>query len=285
MTFDKANTSEQSSGTVGIKQSTSNNSFDCLDEIGLLLEGSHPTEEVRLSWPLSSGRSATVALSAINEEPGAVQSGHYLWPSAKMLANYLVSKENEGVVSHDSISTVLELGAGCALASLVALQIWEPSLQCLVVTDHDPSVVERARNNYESTLNAIYDESSEDDLNACINTYGAIPVVFKPLKWGVDDNVDNIREQISEHTNSHQDRVDVILATDVIYSIDNVEPLFYSVERLLLKKGRFLLAQSFAFDKETEELIDSVCKQKNFQRTTLVEDQGDGHQIQEFRYQ
>jgi predicted nicotinamide N-methyase len=71
----------------------------------------------------------TVTLQFVDDEPGAVQSGHYLWPAAPALAEYLV--ENWPSLA---TSTVLELGCGCGLAGLVAGQA---DAGCVLFTDHD----------------------------------------------------------------------------------------------------------------------------------------------------
>jgi predicted nicotinamide N-methyase len=70
-----------------------------------------------------------VSLQFVDDEPGAVQSGHYLWPAAPALAEYLVA-------NWPSLGTsaVLELGCGCGLAGLVAAQA---GAGYVLFTDHD----------------------------------------------------------------------------------------------------------------------------------------------------
>jgi len=75
------------------------------------------------------------------------------------------------------------LGAGCALLSLTALQLWHDSLQCVVVTDHDPGALERAKDNRETTLEDLLEstETEEEQLD-CINGLASIPILFETLE-------------------------------------------------------------------------------------------------------
>jgi predicted nicotinamide N-methyase len=281
---------------------------DCLMELGFMFEGHQPTTKVRLEWPLKD-RVVTVVLHVIDDEvsitlrctfalfnsvlyqlsnvkvyllqPGAVQSGFYLWPAAKMLSDYLVEKE-----ANTQVQSVMELGAGCALASLTALQVWQPTLQCIVVTDHDAGVLERALENHESTLDAIYNSTvSEDGLDSAINSVGSIPVLFERLEWGDDGSLVSIRDQLLEHTTSGCDTVHVVLGSDLIYCVEVVEPLFQTATNLMNKAtGRFLLSQSFGYDDATEETIDRICERMHLKRTILEESNDGARRIQEFRF-
>lgn len=116
-------------------------------DVGFMFEGNQPTRLETFEWQLTQRgerttkgqqqrpRTISVQLRVVDDEPGALQSGHYLWPASKILADHFVA-------SHDSAylapANVVELGAGCALLSCMALQLWQPSLECIVVTDHDP---------------------------------------------------------------------------------------------------------------------------------------------------
>jgi Lysine methyltransferase len=313
------------------------------DESGLfaidfMFEGSQPSRMEYFTWKLpTSISSATtqqstaaskapppppstiqVALSIADDNPGAVQSGHYLWPAAKLLADYLVQQHSSSWGSRSSNSSsssslfhhysapcsILELGAGCALVSLTALQLWQDSLQCVVVSDHDPGTLERARNNYESTLQKLMDASNdvEQEWMDTINNIGSIPVVFESLAWSCrydddDEDAARIRVLLEEHTNAKEDSAaDVILGSDLIYDIHVVEPLLTTAARFLSKKKRqpstaaassttsscsggvgggacFLLSQSFAYDNATEQKIDATCQKLGLQRQILWEEQ------------
>ena len=164
-----------------------------------------------------------IALHVADDYPGAVQSGHYLWPAATMLSEYLINHQHHQVVNDHPqrfYNTVIELGAGCAMVSFVALQLWKETLQCICITDHDPSTLVRARDNYETTMqqlfnndnclktnddddeNAVRGATCDDDdndndncdehLNDIINTITNIPVLFESLKWGDKNAVEKL---------------------------------------------------------------------------------------------
>jgi Lysine methyltransferase len=197
----------------------------------------------------SSSSSIQIALHVADDNPGAVQSGHYLWPAATMLSEYIIhlysrhsmlndhddatsynndNNNNNDSCNHNNICTVIELGAGCAMVSFVALQLWKETLQCLCITDHDPSTLVRARDNYETTVqllltggnnHAVQDNTERDDtgtvvqdnagcdndaedelLNDVINTVTNIPVLYESLPWGDTDAVEKLLHQtLPEH--------------------------------------------------------------------------------------
>ncbi|CAM9857731.1 unnamed protein product [Phaeothamnion confervicola] len=72
-------------------------------------------------------------------DPGALQSGSYLWPAAVALAAYVVRCWDD--LPHGDI---LELGAGVGLVGLAAAQLQNRN-NATLVTDHDPGVVARLR--------------------------------------------------------------------------------------------------------------------------------------------
>lgn len=270
----------------------------------------------------NNNKKLTVVLERNDSEPGAVQSGHYLWPAAELLLEYLIGNNSETAraLRQMRVSSMVELGAGCALVSLAALQLWQTSLQCVVTTDHDPSVLERARTNYETTLEHKLDESvTEDQFHATINNLASIPVCFETLEWGNRKEIELIRNLILENTmttmitktagqspeqtaQSLQQSVgaDLILGSDLIYCHDVVEPLLQTVFQLLSWRRtlapstyyydpeawyapRFVLSQSFAYDEQTEQAIEEVCDQLQLQRAILWEEDNGQKRIQEFR--
>ena len=221
-----------------------------------------------------------IALHVADDHPGAVQSGHYLWPAARMLSEYLIKRysfsyndQNYDDSNHPKISTVIELGAGCAMVSFVALQLWKETLECICITDHDPSTLVRARDNYETTMQQLFhiescqpgsvpgiEEEEEDNcdeqLNTIINTITNIPVLFESLKWGDRTAVDKLLHQTlpermsldmlfptfpQEHhtTNETVDReknhhhFDIVLGSDLIYCKEVVRPLFTTAVQLM----------------------------------------------------
>jgi predicted nicotinamide N-methyase len=253
--------------------------------VGFMFEGEQPSKLIRFKWQTpEKKKSVAITLSIADDDPGAVISGHYLWPAAELLAKYLLTKETAW-----QPASVVELGAGCALASLAALQIWQGSLQCLVVTDHDPGTLERACDNHEQTLQEVLDASPTDhDLNALINDLVSIPVSFESLEWGSGkeqaEALDAIREIVQEHTTQNQIRFDLVLGSDLIYCLDVVEPLLTTAADLLAvtDDSVFVLTQSFVYDEATEEEIDRVSANLGLERS-LISDDDKGNRVQEFR--
>jgi predicted nicotinamide N-methyase len=278
--------------------------------LGVLFEGSLPTTNKRFTWERKhsavqneeSRRPIQVTVSCIDDEPGAVQSGHYLWPAAEQLCEYLVNvadnESNATITSERSTSLnirgILELGAGTGLASLCALQIYQHSVEFVVVTDSDHGTIERARDNYETTMMELYDNAeTEEAKESVINEVSSILVEFMPLKWGKENQFRELqRRVVQDHAvleKSPPITFDLVLGSDLIYSLDVVEPLLHTV-KLALKDNigsysRFLLAQSFDFDKDLEDELDRVCEALQLQRNVVVDKlTEDGAKIQEFRH-
>jgi predicted nicotinamide N-methyase len=295
---------------------------DYFADVGFMFEASQPTKLERFQWDIgvsghemettatgtgttsSNSRSITVALHVADDTPGAVQSGHYLWPAAYMLADYLVNHYHSQNTNRVVLS-VVELGAGCALASLTALQLWHDTLQCVVVTDHDPGTLVRARDNLETTVQHIIepdhgtrnrtgtgtdsdDDADDEHLNSAINSIASIPVLFESLEWGDQGAVSTIlQNQMQEHMMTSYSTataisVDVVLGSDLIYCADVVEPLLQTARQLMGSTGCFLLSQSFVYESATETEIDRVCKTLGLTRTIHVDEDHGARRIQEF---
>lgn len=290
------------------------------EELGVLFEGSHATTWKRFSWAMASDGSIFspslrcsnsrihAAVSCVDDEPGAVQSGLYLWPAAQSLCDYLVSEKNEEMVASKArcsddimgIRSLLELGAGAALPSLCALQVFQDSLDFLVVTDGDYGTLERARDNYETTMTELYEGAeTEEGQESVVNDIASISVEFLPLSWGQGNKQRRQWKDLQKRL--HRDHpvletgsevtFDLVLGSDLIHSVDMVEPLLQTAKMAMKKntdtnsKPRFLLSQSFPFDTETEEEIDRVCDWLQLSRH-VVEDRmsANGSRIQEFRH-
>lgn len=262
-------------------------------DVGFMFEGHAPTRVQDFSWTLpTSGnqeerREITLSLRMVDDEPGAVQSGHYLWPAATLLADALVQSSSSLLLREQTPPrTLVELGAGCALLSCLALQLWQPSLECLIVTDHDPGTLERARDNYESTLQTLLDATdtvSEEALNDMINGTASIAAAFETLAWGSDTDIKAVRQWLGEHNSRHRRRADVILGSDLIYDTAVVEPLLRTARDLLAADGVFVLSQSFRYEEATEEEIDSSCDALGLERTIIMDQESGNRRIQKFR--
>jgi predicted nicotinamide N-methyase len=324
------NLSTRSSSNLSITQSE-RDTEGCYDDVGFMFESAQPSTLKRLVWGPPTGNDGCkreestndynlatastggvprvrVALHVVDDEPGALQSGHYIWPAAPALSEFLIQmmlEKREGALSMPR--NVLELGAGCALLSLTVLQIMQESLQCVVVTDHDPGTLARATDNYETTLEDLFESTStEEEQLDCINGLASIPIMFECYEWGdleraqqlatvagdhssplgvMDHAAQQSQERVSAQTIASQLDVptgnpkhdaernifDLLLGSDLLYCKEVVKPLLESVSYLMTMGGSFLLAQSFTYDEETEQLIDETCGHLNLQRITLKE--------------
>jgi predicted nicotinamide N-methyase len=281
-------------------------------EFGFLFESNHPVRMETYRWPVvvpgatsSTVRSVAVSVAIAADDPPnsssftsssssssprvttttTIPAGLQVWPAATVLAEYLV--QHYYYSPHQQVQSVVELGAGCGLVSLTALQLWQTSLQCLVVTDHDPNTLARARDNLESTMQALINEADADDdddrLNVIINSLASIPVAFESLEWGDQAAVQGIlRNQIQEHCQFSQ-QAHIILASDVLMADDDsVTLLFQTVHALMAPTGCFLLGQSIPLSPYMEEQITNVCTDLHLSRRRLHERHG--CRIEEFSH-
>lgn len=210
---------------------------------------------------------------------------------------------------------VLELGAGSALLSLVALELMHDSLQCLVVTDHDPGTLERARDNYETTLEDLLESTqNEEEQFDCINGLGSVPILFDTVEWGDLKKAVEVARSAADHSSpllleetiqassigpnhlqkqnpnydAERNIFDLVLGSDLIYCQSVVRSLFLSVSYFLSPGGGFLLSQSMSYDDATECKIDEMCQSLNLERTilkdTLQKKDASGVRIQQFTW-
>jgi predicted nicotinamide N-methyase len=262
------------------------------DDVQFMFQSNQPTVRETFRWMTDSGQQVTVSLHVVDDAPGSLQSGHYLWPGATLLTEHLVHNYSSSHHHEEATKTTtkvvrscVELGAGSALCSLAACQIFRDTLQCCVVTDHDPGCLVRARDNHETTLQTVLDAiSEEEDLNQAINDLASIPILFESLEWGDLESAQRIVDVcLEEHCTAEPNpptHFDLILGSDLIYSCDVVEPLFQTAalfmtrnrknnDRDSLTSGRFILSQSFAYDTEIEEEIDRVCEELGLGRKII----------------
>jgi hypothetical protein len=161
-------------------------------------------------------------------------------------------------------------------------QLFQESLQCLVITDHDPGTLERARDSHETTLEELYERAtSEEEKMDIINETSSIPADFEALEWGHD--LTHLKEVVMEHIDPTT--FDMILGSDLIYCWDVVEPLFLSASQLMSDDATFFLSQSFVYDEETEDKIDKMCNKLHLERVIVVDklSSSEGTRIQTFR--
>ena len=285
-----------SSNLSATQASSERDSEDYYADIGFMFDGFQPSTLRRFVWSNTSGTtqqkkpsSVRVAVHVVEGEPGAVQSGHYLWDGAPALTEYLM----EGGVQ--SATQLLELGCGSSLVSLAALQLMHKTLQCVVVTDHDPGTLERSRDNYETTMEELLDSTpTEEEQFDCINGVGSVPILFENLEWGDLDAAQQVAQAATDQSSplQFQDPIpgrtnlegnqepnvnytaernvfDLILGSDLIYCESVVLPLFQTVSCFMAPGGAFLLSQSMVYDEAIEHKIEEACQVFNLERSIL----------------
>ncbi|EQC39198.1 hypothetical protein SDRG_03403 [Saprolegnia diclina VS20] len=206
---------------------------DCLEKV---------TCEFAYGTSSSGAPRVSVMLSYVQDNPGFVQSGHYVWPAAPALCEYMVT-------NFESLprGNVVELGAGCGLAGLVFAQL-DPASR-IIFTDHDPGVLKTIEHNVTMQTHRA---------QATCHT--------QSLRWGPEGA--NEIEAI-ERVQSGQRATDLIVGTDVIYAREIVGLLFWTIDRLLASSGLFLMCSSFCYDDETEAEIDFMCTQYKLTRRII----------------
>ena len=280
--------------TMSNREDEDNNSdaSSCYADMGFMFEGSEPTHIVRYNFPCRKScccghesvygedrlefhrgsREGTdavmekvfVEIAAVDGDPGAVQSGHYLWPAAPALARVLVeslspngassckcddlscqpclpcrlSRALDGLPSDGPIA-VAELGSGCGLVGLAAFQALSLRFEvgCMAFTDHDPGTLDKCRDNLDATLRRLLSSSEETMERA--KKMSNTTVVFEPLGWGDEGGALKLRRavfnryfrEVSDQTSDTG--FSLILGSDLIYCREVVRPLLQTAASLM----------------------------------------------------
>lgn len=190
-------------------------------DIGFMFSSNHSRTEKIIEF--SDARVGTIYLQLIGEDPGHVQSGQYLWPAAEAASLHLIDIWNS--ISRPFMK-VVELGAGCGLTGIVASKLCNVD-QHILFTDYDYGSLEIINNNAERNL--IHGQYSVQN-----------------IKWGLEIDA------------TMQNQFDIIIGSDLLYSVDIVMPLFQSVYDLMStgnNNGIFILVSSFDVGQNIEDEI------------------------------
>lgn len=244
-------------------------------------------EKSKVSLKFDFGEYGLISLQSVGTDPGHLQSGHYLWPAAHsgalhLLGNWKIithcifsgmdavdssvmsnrdaeqslrpdatleaSFSLSSVSSHTSntISSVLELGAGCGLIGLICTRL--QGVERVIITDYDFGCIniidQNIATNVPPTKTGVEEQSHLKGKDS--SELNRIEVVCRSqrFKWG---------ESISHMEDMH---CDLIVGSDLLYSVDICEPLFTTVNDLLTgRQSMFVLITSFDIGKVGSLLI------------------------------
>lgn len=181
-----------------------------------------------------------------DDGPGALQSGHYVWPAAPVLAGFVARQwGRHATLKLPPQARVLELGSGCGMVGLTVAQM--DGCARVVMTDHDPGTIK------------LIEEG-------VVRNGGRLRAECKAalLEWG----------DAGAAVALAKDGFHLVIASDVIYSIDVVRPLMATVAAVLKGEeaataARFLMCGSFALGDLILAETARVCKEMNLVRTPV----------------
>ncbi|GMF09174.1 unnamed protein product [Phytophthora lilii] len=211
-----------------------------LTDVGFMFDAC--LEKVTCRYDYGANAAVSVLLTYAKEEPGALQSGHYVWPAAPALCEYLAAHR-------DAIpgGNVVELGAGCGLTGLAVAQLRPDAT--VIFTDHDPGVLKVIEHNAGQ---------QERTQATCLT---------QSLRWGPDGAQEiEALEKLQSGPVGRKRVTELIVGSDVIYAREVVPLLFWTVDRLLSPGGVFLMCSSFGYDDETESEIDAQSAKYGLKR-------------------
>jgi EEF1A N-terminal glycine/lysine methyltransferase len=183
--------------------------------------------------------------------------GHLLWQGGKLLANYL---ETHATTLLSPSSTVLELGAGAGLPSLVCAKL---GAQKVVVTDYpDPDLIENLE--YNISANIPVEEGKERNISALGYLWGANPA---PLL-----------SHIPTTTSSEAQGFDLLLLPDLLFNHSQHRALLSSVQRTLKKSTSaqalvfFTPYRPWLYEKDMAFFELAASEEGGFEVEKIVED-------------
>lgn len=214
-----------------------------LTDVGFMFDAF--LERVTCRYEFGANADVSILLTYAKEEPGALQSGHYVWPAAPALCTYLT--EHRDIIPSGN---VVELGAGCGLTGLAVAQLRPEAT--VIFTDHDPGVLKVISHN----------AGQQKRVQATCLT--------QSLRWGPDGakEIEALEKLPAGPTNSNR-VTELIVGSDVIYAREVVPLLFWTVDRLLSVSGTFLMCSSFCYDEETETEIDMQSAKCGLKREVI----------------
>ncbi|GMH50510.1 hypothetical protein TrRE_jg12218 [Triparma retinervis] len=230
-----------------------------MDGLGFMFDNLQATKSSTYTLPMGRGEEITLSIEAIDDNPGACISGHYLWPASTLMAKHLV--ENRDV--YGPYRRALEVGSGSGMGGIVTALIGKGEV---VMTDHDHGVLKRCETNVGMT-DKVGGEGQEEIKGRC---------KYEEVRWGNKEDIERIGG------GGGGGGIDLVVGADVIYSSEIVGILYDTVGGIMEEEGTFLMAQSFVYDEDTEREIDKQCEKRGWKREVLFENweehvgEGDG---------
>ena len=231
-----------------------------------------PTTETHT---LLSGRTLTVNLVGHNP-----LWGHHLWNAGRLISTYL--EKNPSLVKD---KTVLELGAGAGLPSLVCTVL---GARKVVVSDYpDPDLV----GNLWRNVDAFYDGEEEGkgkEGDAMSEKKGEKALVAEGYCWGGDVKP-LLAHLLSESKESEAKGFEVLILADLLFNHSEHGKLVSTIENTLLKSEDakalvfftpyrpWLYEKDMAFFDLVRErgfVVEKVLEEK-MEKVMFVEDRGD----------
>ncbi|MDP2434759.1 MAG: hypothetical protein Q8P67_03360 [archaeon] len=208
------------------------------------------TRTVEISTTLS------VRVRCIDDKPGALQSGQFLWPGASVLGAYLESHASQLPSSPDLLTPsaepstqphrILELGAGCGLVGLACTLLaargaFAVPFGTVVLTDHDPGTLSLVREAVALLPETPGSPSSSFPVECLVES----------LEWGQPDAL-----QPAPFNGGFS----LVVASDVFYSDTVVFPLLSTVASCLLSPASlFLMMTSIEEPPDIQAAIAAAC--------------------------
>mmetsp|Transcript_5561 Transcript_5561/g.8124 ORF Transcript_5561/g.8124 Transcript_5561/m.8124 type:complete len:265 (+) Transcript_5561:95-889(+) len=187
------------------------------------------------------GSNIALNLKGIKQENGQTlkSTGLTLWRASPALCEYMVpnAEPMKG-------KKVLELGAGLGLCGLLAYFL---GARQVVLTDGDTDVLANMRDNVAS--NTLNEHKSENTISC------------HQLRWGKSNHD-------TEVLATHFGKFDIILASDVIYMEEAIEPLFDTIMELLTMKKNGMVWLSYARRNVGIDAVLSCAQRHGLQWTT-----------------
>lgn len=169
---------------------------------------------------------------------------------------------------------VLELGCGTGVSGLSLIvsgfdhqrqELCKPAW--FVFTDGDDNTLSLCRKNAESNL-SVYDEQHYS---------------FVKLAWGEEESIESLRINLNHIGQVGIQGFDTIIATDILYDLEALRPIFNTVHTLLVDQGFFVLAlvprisldesQAVSDIGAIEQLIESVAQLYKMKRLYRIRPQ------------